>query len=66
MDDSLLDGLPSDFGEGLAFAGVVAVLGVLWWLVRRTRARHYEDLRRRREDWQPPQEPDDPRDLPSR
>ena len=66
MDDSLFDGLPSDLGEGLVFSGVVAVLAVLWWLVRRTRARHAEDLRRRREAWQPPQEPDDPRELPPR
>ncbi|MDH3731644.1 MAG: hypothetical protein OES13_11075 [Acidimicrobiia bacterium] len=64
MEDGLLDGLPSNFGEGLVFAGVVAVLVVLWSLVRRTRARHFEDLQRRREGWQPPEEPDDPRDLP--
>lgn len=64
MDDGLFDALPNNFGDGLVFAGIVAVLGVLWWLVKRTRTRHLEDLRRRHEEWEPLPEPDDPRDLP--
>lgn len=64
MDDGLLDALPNSFGSGLIFAAFVLALGGLWWLVRRTRERHLDDLEQRRREWEPPPEPDDPRELP--
>ena len=64
MDDGLFDALPDSTGSGLVFAAVVVALGGLWWLVRRTRERHLDDLNRRREEWKPPPEPNDPTQLP--
>jgi hypothetical protein len=66
VDEGLFDALPNTPGEGLVFAAVAAALVGLWWLVKGTRLRHLEDLRRRREEWKPPPEPDDPSQLPPR
>ncbi len=66
MDDGLFDALPDSLAGGLAFAAVVVVLALLWIVVRRTRERHLEDLERRQDEWRPPPEPDDPRELPPR
>ena len=64
MDDGLFDALPDSLGSGIVFGIFLAVLVGLWVLIRRTRDRHEDDIRRRHEEWEPPPEPEDPRQLP--